>query len=386
MKICVYAICKNESNMVSRWLDSIAREADYVTILDTGSTDDTYDTLCNLSDNSYYSDEWPYKAKLIVEQYDYKKELGYFRFDKARNDSMKLIPNDVDICVVSDLDEVYEPGWSEILKQKFAQGYNQVQGYIINYNKAGKETFRYRSNKTHNNSPFWIWTRAIHEGIDYYGNEQVKTCFDPNLVVHHKQDQSKDRSLYRELLEYSCKEFPKDPYYGIYLGIELMNRGCRAEAVTAFKRCLDECDFTDNMATKCQTYLDLSSATDDLDEALTAALSAKQIAYNNGIKSRRIYVKLADVYEKLGDNKNAIICLENALNEVPTYSSDWTDDKLYFGGYIEDRLSLFYYYKSQNYAKALEFASKAIQLDPDNNRILNNMKFYYDALIKSKEN
>ena len=40
MKICVYAICKNESTFVDRWMDSMA-EADGIYVLDTGSADDT---------------------------------------------------------------------------------------------------------------------------------------------------------------------------------------------------------------------------------------------------------------------------------------------------------------------------------------------------------
>lgn len=45
-KICVYAICKNEIKHIERWLASVS-EADYVVVLDTGSTDSSYETLCN---------------------------------------------------------------------------------------------------------------------------------------------------------------------------------------------------------------------------------------------------------------------------------------------------------------------------------------------------
>ncbi len=40
MNIWVYAICRNESAFVSRWLDSM-EEADGIAVLDTGSTDDS---------------------------------------------------------------------------------------------------------------------------------------------------------------------------------------------------------------------------------------------------------------------------------------------------------------------------------------------------------
>ena len=40
MKIAVYAISKNESKFVDRFMDSI-KDADGIFVLDTGSTDDT---------------------------------------------------------------------------------------------------------------------------------------------------------------------------------------------------------------------------------------------------------------------------------------------------------------------------------------------------------
>mgnify|MGYP003292450813 CR=1 FL=1 len=52
--------------------------------------------------------------------YNYLKELGVkvkkqiiipWRFDVARNESMKLIPKDTDICVCTDLDELFVKGW-----------------------------------------------------------------------------------------------------------------------------------------------------------------------------------------------------------------------------------------------------------------------------------
>ena len=40
MKVFVYAICKNESKFVDRWVNSMS-EADGIFVLDTGSTDDS---------------------------------------------------------------------------------------------------------------------------------------------------------------------------------------------------------------------------------------------------------------------------------------------------------------------------------------------------------
>ena len=73
MKICVYAIAKNEEQFVDRWMDSM-READWVCVLDTGSTDRTVEKL---------ADRGAIVCREIIEPW---------RFDAARNRSMDLIP------------------------------------------------------------------------------------------------------------------------------------------------------------------------------------------------------------------------------------------------------------------------------------------------------
>ena len=45
-KICVYAICKNEMKFIDKWIESMS-EADYIVVLDTGSTDGTFEKLQN---------------------------------------------------------------------------------------------------------------------------------------------------------------------------------------------------------------------------------------------------------------------------------------------------------------------------------------------------
>jgi glycosyltransferase involved in cell wall biosynthesis len=74
-------------------------EADYICVLDTGSTDGTYEKLLELQSK--------YPGKVIVGQKTYKP----WRFDVPRNDSMKLIPEDADIYFCTDLDEILESGW-----------------------------------------------------------------------------------------------------------------------------------------------------------------------------------------------------------------------------------------------------------------------------------
>ena len=367
LKICVYAICKNESKFVDRWIASLKDEADYVVVLDTGSTDDTVEKLQK------------YRPFVKVRRFDYKSELGYFRFDKARNDSLKLVPYDADICVVFDLDHVPRTEWSDIIRRGFMDGCKEITGLIIDHDQDGNELNQWMSRNVHPNSPLWIWEKVIHEGIQYHGEEQYETLFDPNFIIDHFPDNNKDRSLYKELLYYSCKEYPEDPYYGIYLGIELSRRGTKEEAIRAFKRCLDECDFTDNEDIEYQCCLNIASITDDDDEAIYFLNQASEM----GFKTRRAFSLYADIFERQELYDDAINALERALL-VQSNSNDWKDDAELFNGAIEDRLSLFYYYQKQNYLKAIEYCVKSLNYKPDDERINNNLSFYYNKYIESR--
>ena len=91
MNIVVYAICKNEEQFVDRWMDSMG-EADRVVVLDTGSTDGTVRRLRE-------------RGAEVTEEI-----VSPWRFDTARNRSLELVDPEAEICVCTDLDEVFHPG------------------------------------------------------------------------------------------------------------------------------------------------------------------------------------------------------------------------------------------------------------------------------------
>ena len=102
-KVCVYAICKNEEKFIKRWVESM-KEADEIYVLDTGSTDNSIKLLKKLGVNVK------------------KKAFKQWRFDKARNLSLKMVPKDTDICVCTDIDEMLESGWREKLENAWEKG------------------------------------------------------------------------------------------------------------------------------------------------------------------------------------------------------------------------------------------------------------------------
>mgnify|MGYP003352631808 CR=1 FL=1 len=98
LKICVYAIARQEEQFVERFCDS-AKDADLILIADTGSTDKTRDlaAVCGAKVHQICVKPW--------------------RFDIARNAAMALIPADVDVCISLDLDEILEPGWRQSIEE-----------------------------------------------------------------------------------------------------------------------------------------------------------------------------------------------------------------------------------------------------------------------------
>ena len=97
-KVCVYAISKNEEKFVDRWYESM-KEADEIYVLDTGSTDNTFNLL---------------KEKGIHVK---KKKISPWRFDVARNLSLSYVSKDTDICICTDIDERFEAGWRNTLEK-----------------------------------------------------------------------------------------------------------------------------------------------------------------------------------------------------------------------------------------------------------------------------
>jgi len=77
LKIAVYSIALNEEQFVEQWYQS-AKEADYLLIADTGSSDRTVEIAKFLGIN-------------VVEI-----SIKPWRFDDARNASLAVIPSDID--------------------------------------------------------------------------------------------------------------------------------------------------------------------------------------------------------------------------------------------------------------------------------------------------
>ena len=152
-KICVYAIAKNESKFVKRWVDSM-QEADAIYVLDTGSTDDTAQKLKELGVN----------VKI--------EKITPWRFDIARNKSLELVPKDTDICVCTDLDEVLQKGWRKELEKVWTTNANRIR-YTYNWrlDSNNNPLVTFLTDKMHSRNDY-IWTHPVHEILTFKGEKE----------------------------------------------------------------------------------------------------------------------------------------------------------------------------------------------------------------------
>lgn len=362
-KICVYAICKNEMKFVDRWLTSLSAESDYIVVLDTGSTDGTYEFLKN--------DPRCYR----VEQ----KVITPWRFDTARNESMKLIPKDTDICVVADLDQVFVPGWGDELRTLFEQGYHEVYGDIIDYTDDNVEIKRFLSKNVHPNRPEWYWERPIHEGISYHGDEaDIMTITSDKFIIEHHPDYTKSRGNYLNLLEAEYQENFKDPMCAIYYGCELCFHGRVEEGLQVFLKANEDCDYSKHPEVGYQIQLNIADEYLQRGQPELALDYAKRAA-DYGIITRNLYMRTADCYFALGDYDNSYEYMIKALNYKYNIRG-WVERAEYFNGLVEDQLSLVCAAKN-DYIGAIAFASTALSYNISDTRIKNNLEYFINQEI-----
>ena len=216
MKVYIYAIAKDEAKHAASFMASAA-EADGVYVLDTGSRDGTAEVLRSLG------------AHVTA------KEIVPWRFDTARNESLALLPEDADICVCVDLDEVFRPGWRAALERAWLPGTQQAAyRYVWSFTPTGEEGHVFWLEKAHARRGF-RWKNAVHEVLCYEGAAPHRIVRAEGVQLEHYPDETKSRAQYLPLLEQAVAEEPENDRNMHYLGREYMFRGRWSEAAAALK-------------------------------------------------------------------------------------------------------------------------------------------------------
>ncbi len=351
-KVAVYAISKNEEKFVERWVNSM-NEADYIYVLDTGSSDNTVKMLKELNVNVS------------------EKKIEPFRFDVARNLSLDLVDNDVDICVCTDLDEVFVKGWRENLEKMWDENTTRIAYNYNWYIENDIPKVNFYTEKIHSRFDY-KWTHPVHEILEYIGSKKEIKKVTDDITLNHFPDIKKSRKSYLKLLELSVKENPLDDRNMHYLGREYMYHKMWNKSIdTLIKHLkLETAKWKDercaSMRFISRDYINLNR----IDEArMWVDKAIKEAPY-----LRDPYVEKALLEYSQDNFKEVKECCLNAL-KIKTHQKTYINEVFSWDHTIYDLLSICYFYE-KDFEEALKYINIALKLSPDNNRLIKNKELF----------
>jgi len=344
MKIAVYTIALNEEKFVKRWYES-AKDADYLLIADTGSSDNTARTAQKLGVN-------------VV-----SITVSPWRFDDARNAALALLPKDIDLCVSLDMDEVLTPGWREALEDAWSRGINRPKyKHVWSWNADGTPGLEFAYDHIHARHGF-RWKHPVHEIVVSYDGKE-KSEFISGIETHHHPDASKSRSQYLPLLEMSVREDPYNDRNAFYYARELYFYGKLEEAAKEFQR-----------------HLSLPSARWNAERAASMRYLAKcepskaeswySLAINEDSARREARVELGSIYYSMSRWQECYSVLKDAL-AIKNKPLDYLCEEFAWGSLPYDLISIAAYHL-EKYDEAADFVKKAIKISGENPRLLGNL-------------
>lgn len=353
MKLCAYTICKNESKFVDTWVNGLKNEVDYICVLDTGSTDDTLERF----------KKYP---NVIVGQ----KVITPWRFDNARNEAMKLIPDDTDVAMTVDLDEIYRPGFRKHIEKAFNEGYNLISGYKITYDNG----VQISTSDGELSLPIvadvknWHWEYPVHEYLAYYDKNKIKETVVPEVICEHHPDNLKSRGQYIDILKkwYESSDTPEAICVEKY-SVELYHRGFKEESYKVLSESIDKCINTNDYTGKNTLYRN----------ALNMVILARahgdnhllkkyiDMAKSSGIKTRALFMLESEIEAGIfNDYINAANAAIEALKVKEIDPKPYIETKeLFTNGSVEHQLA-FCLYKLKRYDEAYKVEKMAYDLNP----------------------
>lgn len=368
MKIAVYAICKNESAFVDRWMDSM-EEADEVVVLDTGSTDDTVARLTARG------------AKVTTEL------IIPWRFDRARNRSLELVPEDTDICICTDLDEIFLPGWREKLENAWKTNPGVTQAayrYTWSFSEDGSEGVVFWIEKCHARHGY-RWVHPVHEVITWVGDgerKQGEKLYIEGMQLNHFPDRQKSRGQYLPLLELSVREDPEDDRNMHYLGREYLYHGQFDDCIKTLERhlALPTARWADERAASmryiAKAYGEKKDYIAEHSWYLRAVAEAPYL--------REPYMDLAmalyrTVLREEGTKRmilwQGILYYTTCALAITERPRTYITEAAAWGSLPHDLCALACHYLGQP-ERALKEARKALEMEPKNERLRGNVEFF----------
>jgi len=349
MKVAVYTIALNEEQFVDRWATS-AIDADYLVIGDTGSTDQTVAKAEAFSE----------KEITVV-----NVKVSPWRFDDARNSVLTQLPLDVDYCISLDMDEVLVSGWRKELEKAHKEGWTRPRyNYTWSWKPDGSPDLQYGGDKIHARRGY-RWKHPVHETLTPYGILESQGWI--ALNIEHHPDNTKSRGQYFPLLKMAIAEDPNNDRNAFYYARELFFHKMFEEAKTEFLRHLSlptatwtpERSASYRFLAKC----DISNAEDYLLKAVEESPDRREAI----VDLANFYYELRD-WEKCFKYANQAILIKEKPLEYLCEDFAW--------GALPHDLAAISAYNLGHKGLASIHNLKAMELDPTDERLKENHKFY----------
>lgn len=356
LKVCVYAICKDEEKFINRWYQAVSM-ADCIVVVDTGSKDHSLELLRRLP--------------IAV----YERKIVPFRFDTARNEAYRLIPEDIDICVSLDLDEVISPDWYTQLTAQWTPSTTAAScRFVWRYDETGREDGVFWPIRIHARHHY-IWTHAVHEVLTYTGTSPESVLPLHTVQISHLPDPLKPRD-YLPMLEQAVKDSPADARDLFYLGREYLYHGEWALSLKTFTTYLalpyywreERCTVLRYMA---KAFLQLKQE--------TQAVTSLQRAITVCPSMREPFIELAFLYYKQANWQQTAYYIDQAL-KITAPSQRFVNEGFAWDATPYD-IGCTAHFHLQHYALSLAYAIKCVSYLPNEARFLDNVHFITDYII-----
>jgi glycosyltransferase involved in cell wall biosynthesis len=347
MKIAVYAISKNEEAFVERFCNA-AKDADLILIADTGSTDNTV--------------ELARKHGAVVPEIC----ITPWRFDKARDAALALVPRDYDVCISLDLDEELQPGWREEIERVWVEGTTRLS-YKFDWG-CGIVFYYEKIHARHG----YHWHHPCHEYPRPDGRITEVWARTDMLLAIHKPDPTKSRGQYLDLLKLSVQEDPHCPRNAFYYARELTFYSKWVDAIVALLRYLDLPGAT-WANERCYAMRLLGQSYTMLGQRDTAREWYRKAAAE-APNTREPWVELADLAYHDQDWQACYDAAMRAL-EVKDKALVYTMDPTVWGAKPHDLAAIAAWNLGLHDA-AIAQGQLAYELAPDDTRISQNLAFY----------
>jgi tetratricopeptide (TPR) repeat protein len=358
MRIGIYAIAKDEIENFEGWLGA-TETADYRLLVDTGSTDGTVRAAHLVEYGLGATGKAPFECKQI--------SVAPFRFDDAWNAALAFMPDNIDVCIHLGLDIRPDPDWRE----KIEQAWPTDTDHAVMQCWFESDALRWRYPFVHSRHGY-RWHYPIHELV--MADPRIESV---NLMSEltfrtfgsrQSSEENRDRNI--ALLEAARTENPSDPRLLHYLGREYMYAGKLKQAVEMFEL---HCGSNDFPAQRSESWRYIGDCFVLEKPIREVPLGPYKMATKVAPDRREGWVALADLCRK---QDRWQMCLESAEKALEITEQHWYFNWPFAWGANPYDLAGLGAWFVGDVDKAREYGQRALELEPENDRLKNNLAWF----------